>query len=210
METPSTTNSDPSLEAPGHQTAVLQMKEVLSLRLPSLYRCALGLLGNAADAEDAAHEALLATYRHIDQFGGQSLMSIWLTTVVRNCALMQLRKRHRQILLFADGQVKDKQPHFIWERLADGRPSSEDEYRNSELTAGLRRCTALLSPTLRRTFELRVMNGLSICETPNFWECHTERSRLSSREREKVLRGTSGQDSHQEHVGSCEAKGPQM
>jgi hypothetical protein len=60
METPSTTNSDPSLEAPGHQTAVLQMKEVLSLRLPSLYRCALGLLGNAADAEDAAHEALLA------------------------------------------------------------------------------------------------------------------------------------------------------
>jgi hypothetical protein len=54
------------------------------------------------------------------------------------------------------------------------------------------------------------MNGLSICETPNFWECHTERSRLSSREREKVLRGTSGQDSHQEHVGSCEAKGPQM
>jgi DNA-directed RNA polymerase specialized sigma24 family protein len=33
-------------------------------------------------------------------------MSTWLTTVVRNCALMQLRKRHRQILLFADGQSK--------------------------------------------------------------------------------------------------------
>src|SRR5437879_12680662 len=32
-------------------------------------------------------------------------------------------------------------------------------------SARLRKCTALLSPTLRRTFQLRVMDGLSIFET---------------------------------------------
>src|SRR5437016_14633310 len=41
----------------------------------------------------------------------------------------------------------------------------EEEFRNSEVTARLRQCTALLSPTLRRTFQLRVVDGLSIFET---------------------------------------------
>src|SRR6202050_4384803 len=159
------TKSEKCMKVSGHQSAVLELKEVLSLRLPSFYRCALRLLGNPADAEDAVQEALLAAYRHIDQFRGQSQMTTWLTTIVRNCALMQLRKRHRQIHLPLDDPMEAIQPHFVWERLADGRPSPEDECRNSELKARLRRCTALLSPTLRRTFELRVMNGLSICET---------------------------------------------
>jgi RNA polymerase sigma-70 factor (ECF subfamily) len=53
-------------------TAALELQAVLSLRLPSFYRCALRLLGNAADAEDAVQEALLAAYKHIDQFRGQS------------------------------------------------------------------------------------------------------------------------------------------
>jgi RNA polymerase sigma-70 factor, ECF subfamily len=160
-----TTNRSPSVDVSSHQSAVLEMKEVLSLRLPYFYRCALRLLGNAADAEDAVQEALLAAYRHIDQFRGQSQMTTWLTTIVRNCALMQLRKRHRLTHLSLNDPMEEIQPHFVWERLADGRPSPEDECRNSELKARLRRCTALLSPTLRRTFELRVMNGLSICET---------------------------------------------
>ena len=67
-------------------TAVLELQAVLSLRLPSFYRCALRLLGNAADAEDAVQEALLAAYKHIDQFRGQSQMSTGLTTIVRNRA----------------------------------------------------------------------------------------------------------------------------
>jgi RNA polymerase sigma-70 factor (ECF subfamily) len=160
-----TTNSDPCVNASGHQSAVLEMKEVLSLRLPYFYRCAFRLLGNAADAEDAVQEALLAAHRHIGQFRGQAQMTTWLTTIVRNCALMQLRRRRRQTLLSLDEPIEESETYCAWERLADGRPSPEDECRNSELTARLRRCTALLSPTLRRTFELRVMNGLSVCET---------------------------------------------
>ena len=73
METQTT--SDPCMDVSGHESAVLEMKEVLSLRLPSFYRCALRILGNAADAEDAVQEALLAAYRHIDQFRGQSKMT---------------------------------------------------------------------------------------------------------------------------------------
>jgi RNA polymerase sigma-70 factor (ECF subfamily) len=164
MET-QTMIGDPIVDAPAQQSATLEMKKVLSLRLPYFYRCALRLLGNPADAEDAVQEALLSAYRHVDQFKGQSQMTTWLTTIVRNCALMQLRRRRRQNFLSLDDPIEEMQPLFVLEMLSDGRPSPEDECRSSELTVRLRRCTALLSPPLRRTFELRVMNGLSICET---------------------------------------------
>jgi RNA polymerase sigma-70 factor, ECF subfamily len=158
-------NRDSCIDMSGHQSAVLEMKEVLSLRLPSFYRCALRLLGNRADAEDAVQEALLAAYRHIDQFRGQSQMATWLTTIVRNCALMQLRKRPRQMHLSLDEQTGGEEKYFVWERLADTRPSPEQECRNVEIGARLQECAVRLSPTLRRTFRLRVLMGLSILET---------------------------------------------
>jgi len=64
-----------------------------------------------------------------------------------------------------DEQIGEDERYFICERVADTRPSPEDECRNSELTAHLRKCTALLSPRLRRTFQLRIVDGLSILET---------------------------------------------
>jgi RNA polymerase sigma-70 factor (ECF subfamily) len=64
-----------------------------------------------------------------------------------------------------DEQIGEDERYFISERLADTRPSPEDECRNAELAAHLRKCTALLSPSLRRTFQLRVVDGLSIFET---------------------------------------------
>jgi RNA polymerase sigma-70 factor, ECF subfamily len=159
------TEHDPRLDVVDHQSATRKLHDVLSLRLPSFYRCAFRMLGNAADAEDAVQEALLAAYKHINQFRGESQISTWLTTIVRNCALMQLRRRPRQIHFPLDEQFGEEQPRSLWEWLADERPSPEEEFRNSELTARLRKCTALLSPTLRRTFQLRVVDGLSIVET---------------------------------------------
>jgi len=164
-EAPPRLDSDPCVEAVDYETAARNLQEVLSLRLPSFYRCAFRVLGNAADAEDAVQEALLAAYKHINPFRGQSQISTWLMTIVRNCALMQLRKRTRQIHFPLDEPFGEEKPRFLWEGLADERPTPEDEYRNFELTTRLRKCTAMLTPTLRRTFQLRVMDGLSVLET---------------------------------------------
>jgi RNA polymerase sigma-70 factor (ECF subfamily) len=123
------------LNLPDQRTAALELQEVLSLRLPFFCRSALRLVGNAADAEDVVQEALLAAYKHIDQFRGQAQMSTWLTTIVSNCARMQLRKRSRQIHVSLDEQVGEDERYSISERLADNRRSPEDECRNSELAA---------------------------------------------------------------------------
>src|SRR5882762_8861823 len=153
------------LDVADDQSAARELQRALSLSSPSFYRCALRLLGNRPDAEDAVQEALLAAYKHLHQFRGQSRMSTWLTTIVCNCARMQLRKRPRQVHMPLDEQIGEDERHFISERVADTRPSPEDECRNSELAAHLRKCTALLSPRMRRTFELRIVDGLSILET---------------------------------------------
>ena len=153
------------LDVADDQSPARDLQRVLSLSSPSFYRCALRLLGNRYDAEDAVQEALLAAHKHLHQFRGQAQLATWLTTIVRNCALMQLRKRPRQIHMSLNEQIGEEQRYFISERLADTRPSPEDECRNSELAAHLRKCTALLSPRLRGTFQLRVLDGLSIFET---------------------------------------------
>jgi RNA polymerase sigma-70 factor, ECF subfamily len=158
-------NDSQGLNLSRYQNPSDELQEVLSTRLPSFQRCALRVLGNVAEAEDAVQEALLAAHRHVNQFRGRSQMSTWLTTIVRNCALMQLRKRPRQLHLSLDEQMEQREPYLVWERLADRRPNPEDEFVNSELNARLRRLTARLSPTLRRTFELRVFHGLSTSET---------------------------------------------
>jgi RNA polymerase sigma-70 factor (ECF subfamily) len=165
LETAVSTENDQCLESVDHQCAARKLQDVLSLRLPFFYGCAFRLLGNAADAEDAVQEALLAAYKHINQFRGQSQISTWLTAIVRNCALMQLRKRQRQIHFPLDKERRNETPRFLWEGLADERPSPEEELRNFELRSRLRKATALLSPTLRRTFQLRVVDGLSIAQT---------------------------------------------
>ncbi len=157
--------NDHCLEVVDHKSAARRLQDVLSLSLPSFYRCAFRLLGNQADAEDAVQEALLAAHEHMNQFRGQSQISTWLTAIVRNCALMQLRKRPRQIHFRLDEQFGEEEPRSLWEGLADERPSPEEQCRNSELMARLRKCTALLSPTLRRTFQLRIVDGFSIFET---------------------------------------------
>ena len=81
------------------QNATQTLQHVLPNCLPSLYRRAFRLLRNAADAEDAVQDALLAAYTHMEQFRGRSQMSTWLSAIVHNCARMQLRKRARRVHL---------------------------------------------------------------------------------------------------------------
>jgi len=157
--------NDDRHESPNKEGANQQLEQVLSSGLRPLYSRAYRLLGNAADAEDAVQDGLLAAYTHLNQFRGQSQISTWLTTIVLNCARLRLRRRPRQIHVSLDEFTGELQPVSVSEGLADHRPNPEDECRESELSARLARLHSQLSPTLRRTFQLRDVDGLSIRET---------------------------------------------
>ena len=138
---------------------------ILSNGLPSLYRGAHRLLGNVADAEDAVQDALLAAYTHMHQFRGQSKMSTWVAAIVHNSARMQLRARLGHVHVPLDEPIGGVEKHSVLERVADRRPSPEDEYRKTELGRRLCHFQTQLTPTLRRAFQLRDVDGLSIRET---------------------------------------------
>jgi RNA polymerase sigma-70 factor (ECF subfamily) len=157
-------NDEPD-EIPTEEGAAQQLEQILAGGLPSLYRRAYRVLGNAADAEDAVQDALLAAYTHLNQFRGQAKISTWLTTIVLNCARLQLRRRPRHVHVSLDESTGEPQSLSVSERIADHRPNPEDECTESELSARLTHLHSHLSPTLRRTLQLRDVDGLSIRET---------------------------------------------
>jgi len=142
-----------------------EMLAVVSRCLPSLYRYAYRLLGNKADAEDAVQDAVLAGYKHLNQFRGDAQLSTWLTTIVINCARMHLRKRSRYIHVSLDSRIGEDHEYPLSDILVDHRPNPEDECHRSTLKARLMKSAAQLSPTLRKTFHLRFVDHLSVGET---------------------------------------------
>jgi RNA polymerase sigma-70 factor (ECF subfamily) len=122
------------------------------------------LLGNKADAEDAVQDAVLAACKHLNQFRGDAQLSTWLTAIVINCARMQLRRRPRHNHLSLDSRIGEEQQYSLSETLMDQRPNPEDECHKSRLSAQLMKSAGRLSPTLRRTFQLRYADHLSLGE----------------------------------------------
>ena len=140
-----------------------KLGDVVARNLPMFTKRALRYLGNVPDAEDAVQDALLSAYKHLAQFRGQAQISTWLTAIVTNAALMQLRRR-RDIHMSIDQQHEEK-GLALSERLPDSKPSPEEACFASEAHDRLLKGVNQLSPKLRRTFQLRDIDGLTTKET---------------------------------------------
>jgi RNA polymerase sigma-70 factor (ECF subfamily) len=152
----------PAVQVRERNTA--QLQEVVSRHLPMLYRRAHRYVCDPQDAEDAVQDALLSAYKHLDQFKGTAQMSTWVTTIVTNCALSQLRKRARHPHVSLDEPVAEDQDYFVSDKLADDRPSPESECIQSELRVNLRQSVLELSPSLRKVIRLCALDGLTTRE----------------------------------------------
>jgi RNA polymerase sigma-70 factor, ECF subfamily len=103
----------------------------------------------------------LSAYKHLEQFKATAKMTTWLTTIVTNSALTQLRRRPRHPHVSLDERVAEDQDYCIADRLADKRPNPESEYIRSESHGYLMQFMTELSPAQRKVIQLRVMDGLT-------------------------------------------------
>jgi RNA polymerase sigma-70 factor, ECF subfamily len=142
-----------------------ELRDVVSRYLPVFYRRAYRYLQNSHDAEDAVQDALLSAYKHLDQFKGSAKMTTWLTTIVTNSALTQLRKRPRQPHSSLDEPLAHDQDSCLSDRLADVRLSPEDEYAMTESHVHLMQAVGKLSPLSRTVIQLCAFDGLTTSET---------------------------------------------
>lgn len=89
-------SSDAGLAAPAGRPSAAALRLVIQRNDQRLFRTAWRILGNREDAEDAVQSAYLNAIGAIDGFAGRSTLSTWLTRIVINAALAQVRSLRRR------------------------------------------------------------------------------------------------------------------
>ena len=114
-----------------------------------VYRVALRMLGDRADAEDAAQDAFLQAWQALPGFAGRSRFSTWLYRIITNRCLNIRRSARRTAPLpeGLEGEAPASRPDQIVEAA-------------SELEA-LAEAIARLSPEQRAPLVLRTFEGCS-------------------------------------------------
>jgi RNA polymerase sigma-70 factor, ECF subfamily len=147
-----------------------QLEDAVSRYLPALYRRAYRFVGDPQDAEDAVQDAFLSAYKHLDQFQATAKMTTWLTTIVTNSALTQLRKRSRHSHVSLNEQLNEGQDYSLLDTLADARPNPEDECASWQVHGFLMQFLSELSPSLQQAVRLRYLDGLTTSEASRILE----------------------------------------
>jgi RNA polymerase sigma-70 factor (ECF subfamily) len=125
-----------------------------------LHRVAQRITRNREDAEDAVQGSLLQAFVHLRTFRGDSQFSTWLTRIVVNQALMNLRRSRSKNEVSFGERTKTEEPFFDWE-MADLGLSPEEDCARRELQQILTGVIAGLKPSFRMVFQLRYLNQLS-------------------------------------------------
>jgi RNA polymerase sigma-70 factor, ECF subfamily len=146
------------------EQSIMTLEDVVSQNLSLFRKRAYRYVGNQHDAEDAVQEALLSAYKHLDQFKATATMVTWTTTIVRNSALSQLRRRPRQLDVSLDEPLAGEQNYCLSDMLQGAGSSPEGECIQSELLGRLWQSVTELSPSLRKTVQLFYVHGMSTQE----------------------------------------------
>lgn len=122
-----------------------------------LYRVALSLTGQPADAEDLVQDTLVRAFRAVDRFDGAHPRA-WLLTILRNTNVN--RNRGRRPELIRDGETAA----LTLERLAQPAPASEDVVISREFEAVVADSLAMLPDKHRTVVTLVDIEGLTYRE----------------------------------------------
>ena len=149
----------------------------------NVYRLALRLMGNEADAADAAQDAFVKAYTSLSSFRGDSRFSVWLYRLTNNVCIDALRRRRDTVPL----ETEDAQGEAEELPLPDERWSPEILAERAEDIRAVRAAMSALPPDCREILTLREIGGLSYEELSAALrlELGTVRSRLS-RARKKL------------------------
>jgi RNA polymerase sigma-70 factor (ECF subfamily) len=129
-----------------------------------VYTAAFSVLRNEAEAEDAAQEAVLKAFTHIQQFRAEARFSTWLIQITVNEALMRRRKAHSEIME-PIGERQEEDGNYTPRDFADWREIPSEILERKEIRQKLASAVAALTEKYREVFVLRDIQHLSIEET---------------------------------------------
>jgi RNA polymerase sigma-70 factor (ECF subfamily) len=118
-----------------------------------LFRTGMSLLNNEADVEDAMQTAYINAYLHLDKFKNNSSFGTWLTRIMINQCLGQMRKTR---LIRTRIGSHDNSTNMV---------TPDSELHNKELSSLLENAIEQLPEKYRLVFVLREVEDLSVKET---------------------------------------------
>lgn len=130
----------------------------------AIFRTALAILRNPADAEDICQETFLRALEHLDQFRGEARFSTWLTQICVNAARMRLRKNHADLWESLDEPVQTEDGSVSVD-VAEWRENPEQQYSREERERIFMQALGGLHPSYREVVVLRDVRQLSTEET---------------------------------------------
>jgi RNA polymerase sigma-70 factor (ECF subfamily) len=154
-----------------------------------VFLAAASILGNDADAEDAAQEAILKAYKNLARFRQESKFSTWLIQIAINEAKMKLRKARRHLYESLDTGQQTDDGDYIPTDFADWREIPSDALEQRELREELNKALNSLAEKYRIVLVLRDVQQMSIAETAKVLgiseenvKTRTSRARLQMRD----------------------------
>ena len=130
-----------------------------------LFLAARGVVGNDADAEEIAQEAVLKAFSNLRRFRGESKFSTWLIQIALNEARMRLRKERRTLHESLEQPLREDEGDYVPRDFADWREIPLEALQRKELRDALARAIASLAPKYREVLILRDVEHLSITDT---------------------------------------------
>ena len=170
-----------------------------------VFLAAASILGNDADAEDAAQEAFLNAYRNLGRFRQESKFSTWLIQIAINAAKMKLRKDRCLLCAAIDAGRETSEGDYIPTDFADWREIPSEALERCELREALNKALNSLPEKYRIVLILRDVQQMSIAETAKVLgiseenvKTRTSRARLQMRDRLAPGWGGAWRKSHSE------------
>ena len=81
----------------GREAPALTVQQQMLALEPNLRAFAMSICGSADRADDLVQETMLRAITRIDSFQPGTNLGAWLTTILRNCFLSELRKRRNEV-----------------------------------------------------------------------------------------------------------------
>jgi RNA polymerase sigma-70 factor (ECF subfamily) len=159
-----TTPSDTVLVAQAQAGCASALSALLERYDRSAYAIAFRMMGNHADASDAAQEALLRVFTSLHNFQGHSAFSTWLYRIVTNSCLDALRRRSRSRIQSMEEQAVALEVDALLGHEAEVSASPIDQIEERELQAAVQRAIDLLPAEYKTVIVLRDIRGYSYPE----------------------------------------------
>ena len=141
-----------------------QAFEVLYRRyVSSVYRQAIKLVGNEAEAEEVVQEVFLTLYEKAKTFRGDSAFSTWLYRLTLNTTLMKLRRRKRSKEVAIEDYLPKYQDdgHHLVRPVVDWSRNPEESLLSLEVQRTLQHALDQLPPVDKAVVVLSDLDGLA-------------------------------------------------